>query len=173
MILIRNRASGERQAVEMADGYDVAEWEVLGEVPAGVDPMLATIEGGAIVNDAAVLEAALHAAIDDAAELARQRHFPTRPGQEATYTRKQGEAVAYDPAADPALFPLLSAEAGARGIGMAELAGLVIEAAAARVMGHAGIEAARIGAKRAVSAASGPDAMRAAAEVDWEAVLAA
>ncbi|TMJ19024.1 MAG: DUF4376 domain-containing protein [Alphaproteobacteria bacterium] len=51
MILIRRRKGGELASVETAEGYDLRKWEVLGPIPAGVDPMLAVHEGGAIVNN--------------------------------------------------------------------------------------------------------------------------
>lgn len=65
MRLIRDKASGERQCVESVDGYDMDLFDDLGDIPEGVDPMLATIdETGAIVEDLSSLWAALRARRD-------------------------------------------------------------------------------------------------------------
>jgi hypothetical protein len=52
MILIRERATGALQAVERVDGgrYPRRRFEILGEIPAGVEPTLAALDGGAIGN---------------------------------------------------------------------------------------------------------------------------
>lgn len=57
MILIRRKATGELAAVESLDGYDRRSWESLGEIPEGVDPMLAVLEAGAIANNLDVARA--------------------------------------------------------------------------------------------------------------------
>lgn len=73
MILIRKRATGELAAVETLAGYDRRSWENLGEIPKGVDPALAVLEGGKIVNNLAAARALRRVElkrIRDAAELA-------------------------------------------------------------------------------------------------------
>jgi hypothetical protein len=65
MRLIRDKASGEMQCVASIDGYDMDLFDDLGEVPEGVDPMLARVDDvGAIVEDLAPLWAALRARRD-------------------------------------------------------------------------------------------------------------
>lgn len=51
MILIRKKKGGELAAVETVDGYDMRAWQRVGRIPDGVDPMLAIVEAGVIVND--------------------------------------------------------------------------------------------------------------------------
>ena len=51
MRLIEHRETGERQAVEATDGYDLADWIDRGEVPANVPAALAAWDGAAIAAD--------------------------------------------------------------------------------------------------------------------------
>ncbi|MFA7597665.1 MAG: hypothetical protein WCY92_15060, partial [Novosphingobium sp.] len=119
-------------------------------------------------------ESQCHAQIDHDAGLFRARFITDVPGQSQTYVEKEREALAY--ATDPeGSYPFLAAEAAATGRTIAQVAAEVAGTAAAWRMLGAAIEGARIGAKRAVSAAKdGGDwaGMEAAAAVDWEALLA-
>ena len=171
--LILDPATQTTRTLDFLEGHDLDGMTVR-EIAGPIDWRTRRVDWSTLelVDDLTALEAQLHSAIDGAAEQFGSLRFGARPQQEAAYLRKQGEAVAWQEDADPALFPVLSAEAEVRGMEMGELAGLVIAAAAARVIAVAKIEAARIRAKLAVSAAAAPEAMAAAAAVDWEAVLA-
>jgi hypothetical protein len=108
--------------------------------------------------------------IDAEAEACRGRFITTGSGQAITYLAKQQEAAAW--LADArANVPILTAEAGATGATVAELAADVSTAAAAWIRTGAKIEAARRGAKKAIREAADIISMTTAATVDW-AVLA-
>lgn len=131
----------------------------------------ALADGSATV-DWRPLDAELHARIDASAGAFRGRFITDVAGQMATYLDKEKEARAWSEEADPALFPYLRTEAEVRGIGIAEQAALVIDAAdRLRGLGVL-VEALRMGAKRAVTAAATEAEKRAAAAVDWDALLA-
>ena len=122
----------------------------------------------------AVHETSLHGLIDAEAGAFRTRFITDVPGQQQTYAEKETEARAWS--ADPGgSYPFLAAEAAARGIAIADVAAEVIATADAwRGLG-ALIEATRIAGKRAVTAAKVAGdwaAMDAAAQIDWEALLA-
>jgi hypothetical protein len=127
----------------------------------------------AVVLNASGLDAALHARIDAEAGAFRQRFITDIPGQQMTYLAKEAEARALLAGADPAGAPMIVGGAAARGIEPAEHAAVVIARADAwRALG-AKIEIAREAAKAAVSASTTAEGKRAAAVVDWEALLAA
>lgn len=48
---IRHVASGAVHNVSSADGYDLAEWDVVGPLPAGVAPELTRVVGGDVLVD--------------------------------------------------------------------------------------------------------------------------
>lgn len=103
----------------------------------------------------------------------RSRFITTTPGQEMTYLEKERQARDWAAAADPqdADYPMIAGEAAARGITLAAQVALVIaQADAWRLLGAA-IEAARMGAKAAVIAATTEADKIAAAQVDWEGLL--
>lgn len=96
------------------------------------------------------------AEIDAAAERERLRYITPGAGQAMTYQAKVEEARALameteDP--DPAHYPLLSAEIGITAPSLAEVASVVVAAYQQWQMIGAAIEAARLGAKRAVDLA--------------------
>lgn len=104
--------------------------------------------------------------IDDAAGRARARYITVAPGQEATYQAKAAEADAYVAAGRPAdttSYPILAAEAQARGITVSQLADLVRATRDQWIQLAAAIEAARIGGKLAVDAATDVSGAQAAA----------
>jgi hypothetical protein len=104
-------------------------------------------------------------AIDEAAGRARARYITAVPGQEATYQAKAAEADAYVAAgrpADTSAYPILTAEAQARGISVSALADLVRATRDQWIQLAAAIEALRIGGKLAVEAAADHAAVDAA-----------
>ena len=115
----------------------------------------------------------LRDAIDQAAGQARARHITTSPGQESTYIAKGQEAERYiaDGApADTAPYVMLTAEAGALGITVADLADQVIATRAAWLQLAGAVEAARLGGKAAVEGAETIAAAEAAAAAAIEAL---
>lgn len=113
----------------------------------------------------------LYAKIDAQAETVRSLFITPGSGQAITYLRKEQEAAAY--LADPnASTPILTAEAQAVGVTVAELAAEVSQNAQAWAVIGAKIEAARRGAKVAVETAPNIAAIHSASQIDWNAVLA-
>jgi hypothetical protein len=106
-------------------------------------------------------------AIDQAAGLARARYITVAPGQEATYQAKAAEADAYVAAGSPAdttPYPILAAEAQARGISVSDMADLVRTTRDQWTQLAATIESMRIGGKLAVDAAADHASVDAAKE---------
>lgn len=128
-------------------------------------------ETGLFVLDVAGLEAKLHREIDEGAGAQRCRFLTNIPGQALTYMRKESEARAFVAGATGP-FPMLEAVASATGGAIGELAATIVARADAWIEIGAVIEAARQKAKMEVSAAQGTDAKRAAADVDWEKLIA-
>lgn len=126
----------------------------------------------AIVDDLSTLTQQLLARIDAECGAFRSRFITTIPGQESTYLEKEREARAWAAASGPDAedYPMIAAEAGARGISINAQAALVIATANVWRPLAAAIEAARMGAKEAVKAAPSRAAKLAAAAVDWEAL---
>lgn len=115
----------------------------------------------------------LREAIDHAAGQARARHITTSPGQESTYIAKGQEAerfIADGSPADTTPFVMLTAEAGALGITVADLADQVIATRAAWLQLAGAVEAARLGGKAAVEGAETIAAAEAAAAAAIEAL---
>lgn len=121
-----------------------------------------------------VIEADLHAMIDRQAGEVRCQFITDVPGQQAAYLDKERQARAFlageGEAAD---LGRIIAEAAARGISETAMAQMIVETADHWRAIDTAIEAARIGAKIAVSAGETAAAKRAAAVVDWTAVTAA
>ena len=111
------------------------------------------------------------ARIDATAEQVRMQYITPGAGQALTYQYKAAEAERYASDASAAT-PFLTAEAAARGMTVADLAAEVSAQVAAWIAIGSGIEAARMGGKRAVAEAQTIGAIAAAANVDWAAVLA-
>jgi hypothetical protein len=115
-------------------------------------------------------------AIDQAAGRARAKYITVALGQEATYQAKAAEVDAYVAAGRPANtapYPILTAEAQARGISVSETADLVRAVRDQWLQLAAAIEGIRIGGKLAVDAAAdhaGVDAARDTAITQLEAV---
>tara|TARA_R110000868_G_scaffold34552_10_gene124783 strand:+ start:135 stop:692 length:558 start_codon:yes stop_codon:yes gene_type:complete len=109
--------------------------------------------------------------IDAAAEAVRMQFLTGGAGQALTYQRKEAEARAWSPEADPSAFPMLVAEATATDATLADTVTLVIAQADAWATVGAAIEGARMGAKKAVREAENAAEIEAAAAVNWEAVI--
>lgn len=112
------------------------------------------------------IKSAAAARIDAAAGRARGRYITVAPGQDATYLAKALEAddyVALGRPSNETQFPILRAEAEARGITVSELADLVRATRDQWIQLAAAIEAIRIGGKLAVDAAVDADGVEAAA----------
>lgn len=117
---------------------------------------------GEIAAAAAVpIVADCHARIDGVAD----RAFTSSASRAARYIRKETEARAYVAAVEPddADFPMLAAEAAARGVTVAVLADNVIAAADKYARLAAGIEALRATARIEIEAAPTVEAMHTAA----------
>jgi len=72
-----------------------------------------------------------------------------------------------DPDPQPGAYPLLTAEVGITAPTLAEVGAIVRQAHGQWILLGAAIEAARLGAKKAIEEAGTPDAARAAAVVAW------
>lgn len=114
-----------------------------------------------------------HQKIDFEAGEFRKNFITSVPGQEAIYRIKQIEAETWAEGADPAGFPYLSAEANVRGISLADMVAMILQIAAQWTAISVAIEAQRIGAKEAVTAAATPADKQTAANVDWAALVPA
>ncbi|NEH72262.1 hypothetical protein [Rhizobium leguminosarum] len=111
-------------------------------------------------------------AIDSAAEFERLKYITAGAGQAMTYQAKAAEAKAFLASADPepSEYPMLSAEVGITADSLAAVAQIVVSAYAQWQAIGAAIEAARLGGKAAVDAASDAAGVQAAADaVTWPA----
>lgn len=122
------------------------------------------------VEDAALIDARLHARIDAEVGEFRCKFITNIPGQEMTYLRKESEARDFI-AEGAGPWPVLSAQHDATGEPIADIAAAVVAQADAWLVLGAKIEAARMAAKQAVAAAETREAKEAAAVVDWKALV--
>ncbi|WP_333840468.1 hypothetical protein [Novosphingobium sp.] len=122
--------------------------------------------------DLQVIQQDLHEQVDREAEAARSEFLTAGAGMALVYLLKQREAAALADDED-APAPLLSAEAAAIGTDVATLAAQVRVADARWLQAAALIEAARRGAKVAISQATSLPALKAAASIDWRGVVSA
>lgn len=122
-------------------------------------------------TDMALVVDHLHRVIDAEAEEVRSRFITPGSGQAITYMEKRLEAEAW--ADDPgATVPILTAEATALGVPLADVVAEVLGAVTIWKTAAALIEGTRRGAKMAVTGASGNLAdMQAAAQIDWVALM--
>lgn len=165
-------ASGalERIAVDPAD-FDMTGKVLIEDVPDDLTGLRWDTATRAFVEDWAAFDKALHAEIDRSAGEARRPFITVIPAQDVMYQRKAAQARAY--ADDPGgTYPALTGEAAARGMTVADLAAEILATEAAWLAILDATEAARLGAKAAVSAATTREAKEAAAIVDWPAVIA-
>jgi hypothetical protein len=156
---------GRSEAERVLDAYPdyVVVWR-LERAPAEfefIDPATGIIE-----LDTAAIDADLHARIDNEAGAFRGRFLTTITGQQSAYRRKEAEARAMVAGGDGP-WPMIEAEAAATGVEAAELATAIIAGADTWADLEPKIEAARLGAKKAVSGAPTASEKMAAAAVDW------
>jgi hypothetical protein len=123
-----------------------------------------------LVFDQQPVREALHLRIDEAAGLVRRRYITDVPGQAQTYERKEREARSNSN--DPAEVPFLDAEAQLRSVPIEQVRQEVMAQVEALIPLAAAIEAHRIHAKLSVTAMQNIRDMVAAANVDWEQVIA-
>lgn len=139
-------------------------------VPDEVADAVAAINTGNTGANLAALKVTLKSRVDAAAETERGRYITVGPGQAMTYLQKSDEAARYlsstDP--DPSTYPMLSAEIGITAPDLAGVAAVVNGAFLQWQMIGAAIEAARLGAKKAIDDATSAKAANAAADaVVW------
>jgi len=116
------------------------------------------------------LKLRLQGEVDGEAERERMRWITGGAGQAMTYQAKAAEAERFlaDPSPVPSSYPLLSAEIGITAEDLAGVAAVVRAEHTAWLTAGAAIEAARLGTKRAIAAASNEADARAAREaVEW------
>lgn len=172
--------SSASQAFVEADDAAFVAWRSAGATPTPYPRDTAGNESEAALQDVlspygiylslAPLRVGLKATIDAAAEVERKKYITAGEGQALTYQRKAEEARACLSASDPqpADYPMLAAEIGITADTLIEVAEVVNAANAAWLVIGAEIEAARLGAKVAIDAASTAEEARAAAEaVAW------
>lgn len=119
--------------------------------------------------DLDAVKAMLISKIDDEAERARLAHITGGAGQAMSYLQKAAEAKAClaDAEPDAEAYPLLAAEVGITAPTLGEVAQVVAAAHASWTVIGAQIEATRLGAKAAVSAATDAATAEVAAQIDW------
>lgn len=122
-----------------------------------------------LVRDLTPLRAAAKAKVDAAAETARLAYVTPGSAQAMVYEQKFAEAQAFlaDPTLTDAAAPHLYSEVGITAGTVAEVAGVIIAMRSLWLVKSSQIEAARLGAKAAIDAATSPAAIDAAAEVVW------
>lgn len=156
----------EARALDGHEGYAVAF--ALPRAPHDFEYI--DLGSGALALDVAALDAHLHGLVDAEAGAFRCRFITVVPGQEMTYLRKEAEARDLL-ASGAGPWPMLAATAAALDQPIAELAQEIVKRSDEWTALGAGIEALRLGAKAAVTAAADAETKRNAAEVDWEALL--
>lgn len=147
--------------------------DLFNQVIPGNDEAVMETTGDAVVVaeiDLTPVREALHAKIDAEAEQVRLRFITPGAGQAISYLWKAQEAR--DFLANASIpTPLLSVEAQALGLSVADLAAQVYASTQAWLTVGAKIEAARRVAKIAVSNGTNVAEMHAASNVDWDEVL--
>lgn len=151
------------------DLEDLEGWTEV-TLPEDYDPEIYRFEAGEFILDLASVESEMRAKIDREAGEFRQNFITEIPGQQLTYDRKEGEARALK-AGKPGPFIFLEAEARRTGQTIDQLATEVIINADAWAYLGAEIEGQRVGAKRAVTAATTRADKVAAADINWWALV--
>lgn len=128
--------------------------------------MVVPVEAVAVPPNLTAIKTFKQRQIDNEAEVARQNYITAGYGQAMTYMAKNAEALGYL-ANNAYPTPFLTAEAAATGTTVSALAQVVRDAALAWQAAGAQIEALRMGAKAAISAATNLAEIASAATVDW------
>lgn len=170
MTALRHTGTGEVIHVESMDGHG-SEWEQLPDLPVDMQPELAVFAAGQWQTDLTQVEATLLTKIDNEAGAFRKRFITDVPGQQAVYLAKEQEALKWTPLSPPGGAPYLEAEAGVRGISMAQMAAMILSISSNWKALSVAIEAQRIAAKGAVTAADTLKGKQQAAAVNWEGLL--
>jgi len=161
---------GMSPTIEMAQAQQAAPGSSLFVVPDGSVANVFSAE-----PNFTVLREMLCQKIDGQAGELRMRFITDVPGQAQTYEKKEREARTWAPGnetAHPELYPFMIAEAQARGIDVAEVRAQIIRQVDALTPIAARIEARRVAAKAAISAATVLPHILAAAQVDWQPAVA-
>ena len=163
--------------------YDATTGEHIGNFsgPPGTAAQLQILSGQSIMivpqaawltpPDLAIIKADIADKVDAEAEDVRARYITLGAGQAMTYLTKEAEATAYL-ADNTAPTPFLTAEAAATSTTVAALAAVVHARAVAWQTIGSKIEAARMGAKAAITAATNLAEIAAARVIDWTSVTA-
>jgi hypothetical protein len=127
-----------------------------------------------LAKDLTPLKAAAVARIDADAEAVRGNFITLGAGQAMVYQQKRVEAEAYiaDPQIAPAEIPHIVREAEMNDISLFDQAVIILTMSENWKTVSAVIENLRLGAKRAVEAASSPAAIDQAGNIDWSPTLA-
>lgn len=140
-------------------------------LPIGFDPQKSwVVQGEALVPNLAPIKAAALAKIDREAEAFCASFVTPGDTQMMRYKRKEEQARAWL-ADNDAPVPMLEAEAAGTGTTVAALVSVVIGLADQWNAIMDAVEAARLSAKTAASAATTPAAVETAAAVDWAGLL--
>lgn len=156
MIAIIDEATGRIERIALTtDGLDLTGKITL-PTPEGFDAMQPShvLSDGEWLTNVAFHKRRLTDTVNAHAETVRNLFLTPGSGQAITYARKEGEARAWTPEADPTGFPFLSAEAAATGATLADTAALVLAQANAWVTIGAAIEGNRRGLVVAIDAAA-------------------
>jgi len=152
------------------EGYDPAD---LTELPSDYDARSYVFDGSRYVVDWTKFDAEMHDKIDIGCTEFLGTIVSVLPGQTRRYRQKYDEANAYLEETTPTDtdYPMLNAEAIASNMTLAALVNEVKALGDVWTALEIDIEAARMAAKRAVTAATDIASKEAAANVDWQAIL--
>ena len=165
-------ANGRVRLMESTAGEDLTDWTPV-DLPSDYDAETHVFDAAtdSFVPDLTALDAMLHDRIDREAGKFRLNFITDVPGQQAVYLAKEEEARNWTIASLPGSAPYLEAEAAARGITVAAMAAMILAISADWKALSVAIEARRIGAKEAVTAAQTVEEKRLAADVDWAGLI--
>ena len=164
-------ATNELHNLSSADGHDVSGWIEV-PLPIGYDERVHRFDGSAWTENWSALELALERKIDAGADATRREFIVEIAGQANAYRLKGEEAIAWTPLSDPADFPYLQREAIEKNTTIALLVPEILAIATLWRAIDPFIEGKRTGAKAAMRSAATVEAKEAAADVDWDAVVA-
>lgn len=160
--------------VDISKGHHDPENPNLQALPEGVHPHWAIVDPieRTVGFDPERLAAKLHADIDAIVGALRCRFITEVPGQQATYLRKEAKARDYLVSGDPADARSFTREAAARDLTLEAMAQAILAIADDWNPKADVLEDLRVSTKVLVSLGTTAAEMIAAAQVDWEALLA-
>jgi len=177
-IIVLDRATGAlvqyaRVRENQVGLYENAQNMVLAFPHSGISTSISN--GQTVLDlDLAVLKPALRARVDRDVGEVRATFITDVPGQAQTYEKKEAEARLWtdgDEVTHPERYPFMLTEAQVRGVTIAQVQAEIMAQVDALTPVAATVEAHRIAAKAAISAASTASEAVLAAAVDWQAVL--